>query len=96
MSRKTVWRRRVPPAVSVGVVAALAVVAAVAVLGLFIRPPRSPAALRPMLPPGSYPTAPVPAGEAAPAIAAEGWVNGPPPAVGADRKLVVLDIWATW
>lgn len=39
----------------------------------------------------------LPVGAAAPALEAEGWVNGPPAAPGTARaRLIVLDIWADW
>lgn len=95
MSRKAVWRRRVPPAVSVGVVGVLGLAAVVIALALLARPSVIITKPTPLLPPGSYPTAPVAAGEPAPPISAEGWVNRPP-ADAADRKLVVLDVWTGW
>jgi hypothetical protein len=97
MSRRPVWGRRVPPAVWVSVVGALALVGVAAAVGLLARPVSDSASLlRPELPAGSYPTSPIPAGQVVPAVQAEGWVNTPPPAVGTDRKLVVLDIWSSW
>lgn len=96
MSRKTVWRRRVPLAVSVGVVGVLALVGVVAVLGLLHRPVGDSSSLiRPLLAEGSYPVAPVPVGQASPEVAAEGWVNDPPQ-FDTDHRLVVLDIWSSW
>jgi hypothetical protein len=53
-------------------------------------PPKQP------LPPGSYPTDPLAAGAEAPAVMAEGWLNGPPSADWPGTGLVVLDLWALW
>ena len=39
----------------------------------------------------------LPVGESAPAIAAEGWVNGDPPAAeNISDRVVVVEAWASW
>jgi len=48
-------------------------------------------------PPGKYPVGPLVAGDNAPPLEAQGWLNGPCPALGADGpKLIVVDLWALW
>jgi thiol-disulfide isomerase/thioredoxin len=42
-------------------------------------------------------TPPLKPGDALPPLVAAGWVNGPPPAVGAPgQALLVVDVWALW
>jgi thiol-disulfide isomerase/thioredoxin len=37
------------------------------------------------------------AGDTLPPLVAKGWINGPPPAIGANgQKLLVVDVWAHW
>ena len=59
--------------------------------------PRSETAVRPPLPVGSYPAAPIPVGSKAPDFTAKGWLNtAPADASVAKPTLTVVDIWAQW
>lgn len=52
------------------------------------------------MPEVSTPVPPTPqlkVGDVLPPLVARGWINGPPPAVGAPgQKLLVVDVWAHW
>jgi peroxiredoxin len=58
--------------------------------------PRPPDA--PFVPAAPQPASrPLPVGAPFPALEAEGWINGEPPAFGAPgTKLVVVDLWSQW
>src|SRR5262249_9483922 len=44
-----------------------------------------------------YPGGPLAAGDALPPLEVEGWLNGPPPALGpGGPRVTVVDIWAFW
>jgi hypothetical protein len=97
----SVFRRRVPPATAVGIVAVILVGAA----GIYlyvpprVAPPSPPAvaAGRAVLPPGSYPSEPLEAGTPVPELTAVGWLNGSPPEPDEPApQLILLDIWSGW
>lgn len=87
----TVNRRGVTRA---GRLALLGVALAVAGCGPEPEPPApAPPAVLPV-PPGP-PGKPLAVGDALPPLAADGWLNGPPPAVGSPgARLTVVDLWA--
>ena len=101
MPSSSVWARPLPPVAAAALVAAVAVGVGAAYLALARSAdpstPSAPPLVRPPLPPGSYPDAPLAAGTPAPPLEAAGWLNGPYPGPDArTARLVVLDIWAGW
>ena len=96
---RSLFRRRIPTAVSA------AVVLPAAVAGLYFvvfppapqRGPYGPMPGRPILPPGSYPPGPLGPGSAVPDLDADGWLNGSPPKKSDPAvRLILLDIWSGW
>lgn len=97
--RQTAWGGRVVPAWASLAVLIPALVVSVVLWAVNAEPerPTRPVTLatEPSDTPGPAPTrGPLQPGEKAPPLAAGGWVNGDPPAVG--RGLVVVDFWASW
>jgi hypothetical protein len=98
---------QVPPRTAFGVLGSLLVVGVSVLLYAGSAPrkaPNPPGSRPPLLglgmaafPRGHYPKGPLPVGSAAPALTAQGWLNGRPPGKYGDLgRLVLIDIWAPW
>ena len=79
---------------------AVVLIAALLVAGCEPTPPPPRPSLPDDMPEVTTPVPPTPqlkVGDILPPLVTKGWINGPPPAVGAPgQKLLLVDVWAHW